>query len=165
MPAPLGFEAPRAGLEIKTIAPKPKPTFGLKAESPEAKMVKVLDNSQSNPNQKLEALAYPKFSPSDSAMKDFLRPTTVTGVATRIGHLQQQLEGRDLSDDAREKIAGQLKELESQLKILAGEVKGLPQEKAEALKNKTYSHLETAESSYLAENRANMGGGRSEVCR
>ncbi len=151
---PTRFETQPAGLEIKTIAPKPKPKFELKAESPEAQMVNILNKPSENPDQTLEALAHP----NKSAMEDFIKPTTVTGVATRLGHLHQQLEKRDIPEADRQKITAQLKELEVQLKILAGEAKGLPQEKAEVLENKTNAQLERAESDYLTRNKAKMGG-------
>ncbi len=152
--SPTRFETPPARLEAKPIAPEPKPKFELKAESPEAQMVGILNKPNENPDQTLEALAHP----SKSAMEDFIKPTTVTGVATRLGHLHQQLERRDIPEADRQKITAQLKELEVQLKILAGEAKGLPQEKAEVLENKTNVQLERAESDYLAGNKAKMDG-------
>ncbi len=151
---PPRFEAPPAGLEVKPIASKPKPKFELKAESPEAQMVGILNKPSENPDQTLEALAHP----NKSAIEDFIKPTTVTGVATRLGHLHKQLERRDIPEADRQKITAQLKELEMQLKILAGGAKGLPQEKAEVLENKTNAQLERAESDYLTGNKAKMEG-------
>lgn len=171
MPAPnLETPPPKINLEVKHPVLKPEFSKGTKPGSAEANLVAILEEPQVSPDQTLEALAKQSPTiPDASKWRGLPPPEGAAGIAARIGHLQMQLEKRGIPDDVRRKIEGQLAQLEADLKILAGEVKGLQtetdfsvpkskQEKVEVKEENKYPQLKEAERDYLDTNKAKMEG-------